>query len=161
MSNSNKNNLEDATESDPKLNEDAKQSKFNKTKSISEVFSKLELSEDLKEDSVEDISPAQDDSEIIPLHDETEENDIILVRDEDDEIIPIHNEYGAEEAYSNEISEGGLILNPVDDESPLDESDVDEIENAGINKTEILKYVKCENKLVIFATHDPGIVLQT
>lgn len=38
---------------------------------------------------------------------------------------------------------------------------VDEIENAGINKTEILKYVKRENKLVIFATHDPGIVLQT
>lgn len=130
MSNSNKDNLEDAAESSPKLNEDAKSSKFNKTKSISEVFSKLELSEDLKEDSVEDIPPAQDDSEIIPLHDETEENDIILVRDEDDEIIPIHNEYGAEEAYSNEISEGGLILNPVDDESPLDESDVDEIENA-------------------------------
>ena len=38
---------------------------------------------------------------------------------------------------------------------------VDEIENAGINKTEILKYVKTDNKLVIFATHDPGIVLQT
>ena len=38
---------------------------------------------------------------------------------------------------------------------------VDEIENAGINKTEILKYVKRENKLVIFATHDPSIVLQT
>lgn len=128
MSNSNKNNLEDATESDPKLNEDAKQSKFNKTKSISEVFSKLELSEDLEEDSVEDISPAQDDSEIIPLHDEAEEEDIVFIRDEDDEIIPIHNEYGAEEAYSNEISEGGLILNPVDDD-PLDESDVDEIEN--------------------------------
>lgn len=38
---------------------------------------------------------------------------------------------------------------------------VDEIENAGINKTEILKYVKRENKLVIFASHDPSIVLQT
>lgn len=38
---------------------------------------------------------------------------------------------------------------------------VDEIENAGINKSEILKYVKRENKLVIFATHDPSIVLQT
>ncbi len=38
---------------------------------------------------------------------------------------------------------------------------VDEIENAGINKTEILKYVKNKKKLVIFATHDPGIVLQT
>ena len=38
---------------------------------------------------------------------------------------------------------------------------VDEIENAGINKAEILKYVKHENKLVIFATHDPSIVLQT
>ena len=38
---------------------------------------------------------------------------------------------------------------------------VDEIENAGINKTEILKHVKRENKLVIFATHDPSIVLQT
>lgn len=38
---------------------------------------------------------------------------------------------------------------------------VDEIENAGINKTEILKHVKKENKLVIFATHDPSIVLQT
>ncbi|MBE5880444.1 MAG: ATP-binding cassette domain-containing protein [Lachnospiraceae bacterium] len=38
---------------------------------------------------------------------------------------------------------------------------VDEIENAGINKTEILKYVKTDNKLVIFATHDPSIVLQT
>ena len=128
MSNSNKDNLEDAAESASKLNEDVKPSKFNKTKSISEVFSKLELSEDLEEDSVEDISPAQDDSEIIPLHDEAEEEDIVFIRDEDDEIIPIHNEYGAEEAYSNEISEGGLILNPVDDD-PLDESDVDEIEN--------------------------------
>lgn len=38
---------------------------------------------------------------------------------------------------------------------------VDEIENAGINKSEILKYVKNENKLVIFASHDPGIVLAT
>ena len=130
MSNSNKDNLEDAAESASKLNEDAKPSKFNKTKSISEVFSKLELSEDLDEDSVVDISPAHDDSEIIPLHDEAEEEDIVIVRDEDDEIIPIHNEYGAEEVYSNEISEGGLILNPVDDESPLDESDGDEIENA-------------------------------
>ncbi len=129
MSNSNKDNLEDAAESASKLNEDVKPSKFNKTKSISEVFSKLELSEDLEEDSVGDIAPAQDDSVIIPLHDEAEEEDIVLVRDEDDEIIPIHNEYGAEEAYSNEISEGGLILNPVDDD-PLDESDVDEIEIA-------------------------------
>ena len=128
MSNSNKDNLEDAAESSPKLNEDAKSSKFNKTKSISEVFSKLELSEDLEEDSVGDIAPANDDSVIIPLHDEAEEEDIFFIRDEDDEIIPIHNEYGAEEAYSNEISEGGLILNPVDDD-PLDESDVDEIEN--------------------------------
>jgi ABC-type lipoprotein export system ATPase subunit len=38
---------------------------------------------------------------------------------------------------------------------------VDEIENAGINKSEILKHVKRENKLVIFATHDPSIVLRT
>ncbi len=38
---------------------------------------------------------------------------------------------------------------------------IDEIENAGINKTEILKYIKNENKLVIFVSHDPGIVLQT
>lgn len=38
---------------------------------------------------------------------------------------------------------------------------VDEIENAGINKNEILKYVKDKNKLVIFATHDPTIILQT
>lgn len=38
---------------------------------------------------------------------------------------------------------------------------VDEIENAGINKSEILKYVKNENKLIIFATHDPSIILQT
>lgn len=38
---------------------------------------------------------------------------------------------------------------------------VDEIENAGINKDEILKHVKDKNKLIIFATHDPGIVLQT
>ena len=128
MSNSNKDNLEDAAESASKLNEDVKPSKFNKTKSISEVFSKLELSEDLEEDSVGDIAPANDDSVIIPLHDEAEEEDIVFIRDEDDEIIPIHNEYGAEEAYSNEISEGGLILNPVDDD-PLDESDVDEIEN--------------------------------
>ena len=109
MSNSNKDNLEDAEESSPKLNEDAKSSKFNKTKSISEVFSKLELSEDLEEVSVGDIAPANDDSVIIPLHDEAEEEDIFFIRDEDDEIIPIHNEYGAEEAYSNEISEGGLI----------------------------------------------------
>lgn len=38
---------------------------------------------------------------------------------------------------------------------------VDEIENAGINKSEILKYVKNGNKLVIFVTHDPAIILQT
>ncbi len=38
---------------------------------------------------------------------------------------------------------------------------VDEIENAGINKEAILKHVKDKNKLIIFATHDPGIVLQT
>ncbi len=38
---------------------------------------------------------------------------------------------------------------------------VDEIENAGINKAEILKHVRNENKLVIFASHDPSIVLQT
>ena len=38
---------------------------------------------------------------------------------------------------------------------------VDEIENAGINKEAILKHVKDRNKLIIFATHDPGIVLQT
>ncbi len=38
---------------------------------------------------------------------------------------------------------------------------VDEIENAGINKDEILKCVKNHDKLVIFATHDPVIALQT
>ena len=54
MSNSKKDNLEDAAESAPKLNENGKHSKFNKTKSISEVFSKLELSEDFKEDSVDE-----------------------------------------------------------------------------------------------------------
>ena len=130
MSNSKKDNLEDAAESAPKLNEDAKPSKFNKTKSISEVFSKLELSEDLEEDSVDDIVSVHDDSEeILPVHDEVEEEDIPPVDDEDDEIIPIHNEYGEEYAYSNEISEGGLVLNPVDDEdSPQEESDL-KIEN--------------------------------
>ena len=147
MSNSNKDNLEDAAESAPKLNEDAKPSKFNKTKSISEVFSKLELSEDLEEDSVDDIVSAHDDSdviipvhdeieeiapvhddpeEIIPVHDEVEElDDTIQIHDEEDEIIPIHNEYQEDDAYSNEISEGGLILNPVDDEGPQEESDSD------------------------------------
>ncbi len=38
---------------------------------------------------------------------------------------------------------------------------VDEIENAGINKSEILKYVKKTDKLVIFVTHDPSIILRT
>lgn len=38
---------------------------------------------------------------------------------------------------------------------------VDEIENAGINKNEIIKYIKGKKKLVIFVTHDPAIILQT
>lgn len=38
---------------------------------------------------------------------------------------------------------------------------VDEIENAGINKSEILKNIEKTNKLVIFVTHDPSIILRT
>jgi len=38
---------------------------------------------------------------------------------------------------------------------------LDEIENAGINKNEIMKIVKSVNKLIIFVTHDPVVALQT
>lgn len=38
---------------------------------------------------------------------------------------------------------------------------LDEIENAGINKAEITRCIRDNNKVIVFVTHDPAIALQT
>ena len=103
MSNSKNNNLEEGSkgtdESAPRANDSAsnKETRFTKSKSISEVFKELEFEED----------SYSDDSSV-------------------DEIIPIHNEYKdlESDALDEESIEGGVIINP--DLDALDEADVDE-----------------------------------
>ena len=102
MTNSKNSNLEDVSkgndESAPRANDSAsnKKTRFNKSKSISEVFKELEFEDD---ESYE----ASDDYE-----------------DDVDEIIPIHNEYQdleESDAFDDESIEGGVIINPNLDDS--------------------------------------------
>ena len=120
MTNSKSSNLEDVSkgndESAPRANDSAssKKTRFTKSKSISEVFNKLEFEE-------EEISNFEDDSV--------------------DEIIPIHNEYRdleESDALDDESIEGGVIINPdlddsieanVTESTETEDNDVDSIEN--------------------------------
>lgn len=121
MTNSKNSNLEDVSkgndESAPRANDSTslKKTRFNKSKSISEVFKELEFEDD---ESYEVSNDFEDDSV--------------------DEIIPIHNEYEdleESDAFDDESIEGGVIINPnLDDsiEANVIESteDVDLKENA-------------------------------
>ena len=123
MTNSKNSNLEDVSkgndESAPRANDSTslKKTRFNKSKSISEVFKELEFEDD---ESYEVSNDFEDDSV--------------------DEIIPIHNEYEdleESDAFDDESIEGGVIINPnLDDsieanvnESTEIEESVDSIEN--------------------------------
>ena len=103
MTNSKNSNLEDVSkgndESAPRANDSAsnKETRFNKSKSISEVFKELEFEDD---ESYEVSNDFEDDSV--------------------DEIIPIHNEYEdleESDAFDDESIEGGVIINPNVDDS--------------------------------------------
>ena len=102
MTNSKNSNLEDVSkgndESAPRANDSAsnKKTRFNKSKSISEVFKELEFEDDESYEVSEDY-----------------EDDV-------DEIIPIHNEYQdleESDAFDDESIEGGVIINPNLDDS--------------------------------------------
>lgn len=102
MTNSKNSNLEDVSkgndESAPRANDSTsnKETRFNKSKSISEVFKELEFEDD---ESYEVSNDFEDDV---------------------DEIIPIHNEYrdlDESDAFDDEPIEGGVIINPNVDDS--------------------------------------------
>ena len=102
MTNSKNSNLEDVSkgndESAPRANDSTslKKTRFNKSKSISEVFKELEFEDDESYEVSEDY-----------------EDDV-------DEIIPIHNEYPdleESDAFDDESIEGGVIINPNLDDS--------------------------------------------
>ena len=102
MTNSKNSNLEDVSkgndESAPRANDSTsdKKTRFNKSKSISEVFKELEFEDD---ESYEVSNDYEDDV---------------------DEIIPIHNEYEdleESDAFDDESIEGGVIINPNVDDS--------------------------------------------
>ena len=102
MTNSKNSNLEDVSkgndESAPRANNSTsdKKTRFNKSKSISEVFKELEFEDD---ESYEVSNDYEDDV---------------------DEIIPIHNEYEdleESDAFDDESIEGGVIINPNLDDS--------------------------------------------
>ncbi len=102
MTNSKNSNLEDVSkgndESAPRANDSAsnKETRFNKSKSISKVFKELEFEDD---ESYEVSNDFEDDV---------------------DEIIPIHNEYkdlDESDAFDDESIEGGVIINPNLDDS--------------------------------------------
>lgn len=102
MTNSKNSNLEDVSkgndESAPGANDSTsdKKTRFNKSKSISEVFKELEFEDD---ESYEVSNDYEDDV---------------------DEIIPIHNEYEdleESDAFDDESIEGGVIINPNVDDS--------------------------------------------
>ena len=102
MTNSKNSNLEDVSkgndESAPRANDSTsdKKTRFNKSKSISEVFKELEFEDDESYEVSEDY-----------------EDDV-------DEIIPIHNEYQdleESDAFDDESIEGGVIINPNLDDS--------------------------------------------
>ena len=103
MTNSKNSNLEDVSkgndESAPGAYDSTslKKTRFNKSKSISEVFKELEFEDD---ESYEVSNDFEDDSV--------------------DEIIPIHNEYEdleESDAFDDESIEGGVIINPNLDDS--------------------------------------------
>ena len=102
MTNSENSNLEDVSkgndESAPGANDSTsnKETRFNKSKSISEVFKELEFEDDESYEASDDF-----------------EDDV-------DEIIPIHNEYkdlDESDAFDDESIEGGVIINPNVDDS--------------------------------------------
>ena len=102
MTNSKNSNLEDVSkgndESAPGAYDSTslKKTRFNKSKSISEVFKELEFEDDESYEVSEDY-----------------EDDV-------DEIIPIHNEYEdleESDAFDDESIEGGVIINPNLDDS--------------------------------------------
>lgn len=102
MTNSKNSNLEDVSkgndESAPGAYDSTslKKTRFNKSKSISEVFKELEFEDDESYEVSEDY-----------------EGDV-------DEIIPIHNEYQdleESDAFDDESIEGGVIINPNLDDS--------------------------------------------
>ena len=102
MTNSKNSNLEDVSkgndESAPGANDSTslKKTRFNKSKSSSEVFKELEFEDDESYEVSEDY-----------------EDDV-------DEIIPIHNEYQdleESDAFDDESIEGGVIINPNLDDS--------------------------------------------
>ena len=102
MTNSKNSNLEDVSkgndESAPGANDStsSKKTRFNKSKSISEVFKELEFEDDESYEVSNDYE------------------------DEVDEIIPIHNEYkdlDESDAFDDESIEGGVIINPNLDDS--------------------------------------------
>ena len=114
MTNSKNSNLEDVSkgndESAPRANDSTsnKETRFTKSKSISDVFKELEFEED----------------ESYEISNDFEDDDV-------DEIIPIHNEYRdleKSDASYDESIEGGVIINPdLDDsiEANANESAVD------------------------------------
>ena len=120
MTNSKNSNLEDVSkgndESAPRDNDSTskKETRFTKSKSISDVFKELEFEDD----------------ESFEISNDFEDDDV-------DEIIPIHNEYRdleKSDAFYDESIEGGVIINPdLDDsiEANVNESaeDADLIEN--------------------------------
>ena len=120
MTNSKNSNLEDVSkgndESAPRANDSTsnKETRFTKSKSISDVFKELEFEDD----------------EVREISNDFEDDDV-------DEIIPIHNEYRdleKSDAFYDESIEGGVIINPdLDDsiEANVKESaeDADLIEN--------------------------------
>ena len=120
MTNSKNSNLEDVSkgndESAPRDNDSTskKETRFTKSKSISDVFKELEFEDD----------------EVREISNDFEDDDV-------DEIIPIHNEYRdleKSDAFYDESIEGGVIINPdLDDsiEENVNESaeDADLIEN--------------------------------
>ena len=102
MTNSKNSNLEDVSkgndESAPRAYDSTslKKTRFNKSKSISEVFKELEFEDDESYEVSDDY-----------------EDDV-------DEIIPIHNEYQdleESDAFDDESIEGGVIINPNLDDS--------------------------------------------
>ena len=144
MTNSKNSNLEDVSkgndESAPGANDSTsnKKTRFNKSKSISDVFKELEFeddesyenSKDFEDDNSYELSDFEDD-ESYDLSDEYEvdyEDD--YDDDEVDEIIPIHNEYGdleKSDALYDESIEGGVIINPdLDDSTEANVSESDE-----------------------------------
>ena len=145
MSNSKNSNLEDVSkgndESAPGATDSTsnKKTRFTKSKSISEVFKELEIEDNEENVEFSDKLDYTSEEEIIPIHDDSEEEmDIEYVDDinddsEDDfddyedEIIPIHNEYrdlDKSDALAEDSVEGGVIINP--DSDDLTKTNVEE-----------------------------------